>query len=98
MKQKAIIVTSEGTRVVEVDYTPSEPTREEVLAEKQAVIDALKAQIAESDYKIIKCAEAQLMGEELPYNVAELHKQRQALRDEINSREKEINDYENIVG
>ena len=90
MKQKAIIVTSEGTRVVEVDYAPSEPTREEVLAEKQAVIDALKAQIAESDYKVIKCAEAQLMGEELPYNVAELHAQRQAIRNEINVLESEI--------
>lgn len=90
MKQKAIIVTSKGSRVVEVDYTPSEPTREEVLAEKQAVIDSLKAQIAESDYKVIKCAEAQLMGEELPYNVAELHAQRQALRDEINKLESEL--------
>lgn len=90
MKQKAIIVTSKGSRVVEVDYTPSEPTREEVLAEKQAVIDSLKAQIAEGDYKVIKCAEAQLMGEELPYNVAELHAQRQALRNEINVLESEI--------
>lgn len=90
MKQKAIIVTSKGSRVVEVDYTPSEPTREEVLAEKQAVTDSLKAQIAESDYKVIKCAEAQLMGEELPYNVAELHAQRQALRDEINKLESEL--------
>lgn len=90
MKQKTIIVTSKGSRVVEVDYTPSEPTREEVLAEKQAVIDSLKAQIAEGDYKVIKCAEAQLMGEELPYNVTELHAQRQALRDEINKLEQEI--------
>lgn len=90
MKQKAIIVTSKGSRVVEVDYTPSEPTREEALAEKQAVIDSLKAQIAEGDYKVIKCAEAQLMGEELPYNVAELHAQRQAIRNEINVLESEI--------
>ena len=90
MKQKAIIVTSKGTRVVEVDYTPSEPTREEIIASYQAEIDALKAQIAEGDYKVIKCAEAQLMGEELPYNVAELHAQRQALRDEINKLESEL--------
>ena len=90
MKQKAIIVTSEGTRVVEVDYAPSEPTREEIIAEKQAKIESYKEQIAESDYKVIKCSEAQLMGEELPYNVAELHKQRQALRDEINKLENEI--------
>jgi len=90
MKQKTIIVTSKGTRVVEVDYTPSEPTREEIIAEKQAVIDSLKAQIAEGDYKVIKCSEAQFLGEEMPYNVAELHAQRQALRDEINKLEQEI--------
>ena len=90
MKQKAIIVTSKGTRVVEVDYTPTEPTREEIIASYQAEIDTLKAQIAEGDYKVIKCAEAQLMGEELPYNVAELHAQRQALRNEINVLESEI--------
>ena len=90
MKQKAIVVTSEGTRVVELDYTPSEPTREEIIAEKQAKIESYKEQIAESDYKVIKCSEAQLMGEELPYNVAELHKQRQALRDEINKLESEM--------
>lgn len=90
MKQKAIIVTSKGSRVVEVDYTPSEPTREEIIAEKQAVIDALKAQIAESDYKVIKCAEAQFLGADMPYSVAELHAQRQAIRNEINVLESEI--------
>ena len=67
---KALIITTEGTKVIEVEDVAYEPTREEILAEKQAVIDSLKAQIAESDYKVIKCAEAQLMGEELPYNVA----------------------------
>lgn len=87
---KALIITTEGTKVIEVEDVAYEPTREEILAEKQAVIDSLKAQIAESDYKVIKCAEAQLMGEELPYNVAELHAQRQALRNEINVLESEI--------
>ncbi|MBQ2993706.1 MAG: hypothetical protein IJE21_07385 [Alistipes sp.] len=87
---KALIIRTEGTKVIEVEDVAYEPTREEILAEKQAVIDSLKAQIAESDYKVIKCAEAQLMGEELPYNVAELHAQRQALRNEINVLESEI--------
>ena len=90
MKQKTIIVTSKGTRVVEVDYTPSEPTREEIIASYQAEIDALKAQIAESDYKVIKCAEAQLLGAEMPYNVEHLHAERQALRDKINEIENKI--------
>ena len=90
MKQKAIVVTSEGTRVVELDYTLSEPTREEIVAEKQAEIESLKAKIAKSDYMIIKCAEAQILGVEMPYNVAELHEQRQALRDKINKIEVEL--------
>lgn len=87
---KAVIITAEGSKVIEVEDVVYEPTREEIIAEKQAVIDALKAQIAEGDYKVIKCAEAQLLGEELPYNVAELHAQRQALRNEINVLESEI--------
>jgi hypothetical protein len=90
MKQKAIIVTSAGTRVVELDYTPSEPTREEILAEKQAEIESYKAQIAESDYKIIKCAEAQILGVEMPYDVEVLHSERQSLRDRINKIEEEL--------
>lgn len=87
---KAVIITAEGTKVIEVEDVAYEPTREEIIAEKQAVIESLKAQIAESDYKVIKCSEAQFLGAEMPYNVAELHKQRQALRDEINKLENEI--------
>lgn len=90
MKQKTIIVTSKGTRVVEVDYTPSEPTKEEIIASYQTEIEQYKAQIAEDDYKVIKCAEAQLMGAEMPYNVSILHSERQKLRDEINKLENEI--------
>ena len=52
--------------------------------EKQAKIKELQSELNESDYKIIKCNEYKLAGLELPYNIEELHKQRQALRDEIN--------------
>lgn len=51
------------------------------------VIDMLKAQLAETDYKIIKCYEYQLAGLELPYNIVDLHSERQALRDKINELE-----------
>ena len=51
---------------------------------KQAKIKALQRELTESDYKIIKCNEYELAGLELPYDIEELHKQRQALRDEIN--------------
>ena len=52
--------------------------------EKQAKIKELQSELNESDYKIIKCNEYKFAGLELPYNIEELHKQRQALRDEIN--------------
>lgn len=58
-----------------------EPTEEEI---KQARIAELKTELDSTDYKIIKCSECSLAGEELPYDIAELHAQRQALRDEIN--------------
>lgn len=53
----------------------------------EAQIATLKEGLAATDYKIIKCSEAQLVGEELPYNVTELHTERQALRDQINELE-----------
>lgn len=57
------------------------PTPAEKIAE-------LKENLQATDYKVIKCSECQLLGEELPYDVEELHAQRQALRDQINELEK----------
>lgn len=45
----------------------------------------LKAQLAESDYRVIKCSEAMLAGLPMPYDVAQLHAERQAIRDQINA-------------
>ena len=50
----------------------------------QLTIDELKEQLASSDYKIIKCMEAQLVNEPLPYDIVALHKERQILRTQIN--------------
>ena len=50
-------------------------------------IAELKRQLESTDYKVIKCSECQLLGMELPYDVEELHAQRQALRDQINELE-----------
>lgn len=50
-------------------------------------IAALKKQLASTDYKIIKCSEAQLVGEELPYDITALHAERQAIRNQINELE-----------
>ena len=55
-------------------------------------IERLKSELQESDYKVIKCAEAMAVGAEMPYNVTELHKERQALRDKINELESEVGD------
>ncbi|MBR5796173.1 MAG: hypothetical protein IKY26_08500 [Erysipelotrichaceae bacterium] len=49
----------------------------------------LKQALSRGDYKVIKCMEAILCGEELPYDINVLHGEREAIR-------KEINDFENI--
>ena len=53
-------------------------------------IERIKSELQESDYKVIKCAEAMAIGAELPYNMTELHNERQALRDKINELESEV--------
>ena len=56
-------------------------------AENDVEISRLKAEIAATDYQIIKCSECALLGEPMPYDVAELHEKRQAIRDAINALE-----------
>lgn len=51
---------------------------------KQNEINRLKEELTNSDYKIIKCYEANLIGEPLPYDITVLHTYRQELRDKIN--------------
>lgn len=59
---------------------------------KSAEIERIKSELQESDYKVIKCAEAICLNAELPYNMTELHNERQALRDKINELEKAMSD------
>lgn len=59
-------------------------------SEMKALQDSLTA----SDYKIIKCYEASLAGEELPYDFAALRAERQAKRDRFNELEAEISAHE----
>ena len=47
----------------------------------------LKLELSSTDYKIIKCSEASLVGEELPYDIVALHAERQAIRNQINELE-----------
>ena len=74
--------------VIEVDC--QQPTAEELMDRRYMEIERLKSELQESDYKVIKCAEAICLNEELPYNVTELHNERQALRDKINELESEV--------
>ena len=53
-------------------------------------VENLKHKLEESDYQIIKCYEASLLGEKLPYDIKELHAVRQQIRDEINILQKKI--------
>ena len=74
--------------VIEVDCP--QPTAEELMDRRYMEIERLKSELQESDYKVIKCAESICLNAELPYNVTELHKERQALRDKINELESEV--------
>ena len=50
-------------------------------------ISELKESLANSDYKVLKCYEASLIGGTMPYDIANLHAERQAIRDKINELE-----------
>ena len=67
-----------GEYIIEDDGV--EKTTAEQIAE-------LKNQLSATDYKVIKCAECQLLGEKMPYDVVALHAERQKIRDEINQLE-----------
>lgn len=64
-------------------HEPQEP-QSEINAKRVRV---LKKQLEDTDYKIVKCSEYQLAGLEPPYDIQELHAERQAIRDEINELE-----------
>lgn len=49
-----------------------------------AEIARLQEELNNTDYKIIKCSEYQLANLPIPYDIAELHANRQRLRDRIN--------------
>ena len=55
-------------------------------------IRELKKRLSAGDYKIIKCYEASLLKEILPYDIENLHKNRDELRKNINELEKLLED------
>lgn len=86
-----IVVVKDGKQII----NPSEATLmadgwevyEPVILPAEDVVpedDRALSELAEGDYKVIKCMEAFLCGEPLPYDIAALHAERQALRDKVN--------------
>jgi hypothetical protein len=57
---------------------------------KISQIESLKNRLLETDYQVIKCYEASLLNEEMPYDLQELLTQRKVWRNEINQLEFEI--------
>lgn len=71
-----------------VEVVPPTPTEEELARQqREQRIWELKDQLAQGDYKVIKCAEAQLTGEPMPYDIEALVAERNAMRAEINELE-----------
>lgn len=64
-----------------VEYT--EPQE----SEQQKEIRIAKRELTTTDYKVIKCMEAYLCGEPLPYDIISVHAERQALREIVNNNE-----------
>ena len=70
------------------EIVPPTPTEEELAQQqREQRIWELKDQLAQGDYKIIKCAEARLTGEAMPYDIEALVAERNAMRAEINELE-----------
>lgn len=53
---------------------------------KAQAVEGMKKDLADSDYKVIKCMECFLVGKELPYDINALHEERQNKRNEINEK------------
>ena len=60
-------------------------------------ITLLKRELSQSDYKVIKCMEATLCGEELPYDIDALHEERNRIRAQVNALESNIAGVQGIV-
>ena len=69
---------------------PPTPTEGELAQQqREQCIWELKDKLAQGDYRVIKCAEAQLTGKPMPYDIEALVAERNAMRREINELEAE---------
>ena len=89
-QEKVIFDDYQCTRPMPYDAGDCIDYRYEKIPDAQKLkkeIQELKGDLSAGDYKITKCYEAFLLGQELPYNVAELHSTRQDIREKINELE-----------
>lgn len=68
----------------EEPYVPTEKEK------TQQEIWELKAKLSETDYKILKCSEASLLGKELPYDLDAVVSERDGWRAQINELEEKL--------
>lgn len=68
-----------GTTFDEIfeEYTP------EIMETIEEKILRLKNRLLETDHMVVECYEHSLLGLEMPYDIAALHTERQAIKDEI---------------
>ena len=71
---------------IEHIITADDNSKQDILNE----IEALKIELENSDYKIIKCMEAYMCKETMPYNIEDLHAIRNSYRNKINDLEQYI--------
>lgn len=66
-----------------------------IMARIGELVSSLSAASSDiGDWKVIKCYEAKLLGEELPYDIKALMSERQKVRDEINKLQQQLKEYE----
>lgn len=65
------------------EYVPMIVESKPIVTENPIVTEA-KEYLEATDYKVIKCMEASLCGEELPYDIMEIHREREERRKIIN--------------
>lgn len=71
----------------EKEPEPYVPTEKEKTQQK---IWELKAKLSETDYKVLKCTEASLLGQELPYDLDAVVAERDGWRAQINKLEEKL--------
>lgn len=101
VKETKTVVDKDGNEK-EKTYTVYNPSEELLLRDgwveyvepvdivERRELMSLKRLLTNTDYKVIKCMEAMMMGETMPYVIEDLHEERQGYRDRINEIESNL--------